>query len=142
MKTVVVTGASAGLGRAIAEAFAARGDQVALLARDRDRLDIAADAVAAAGGRAVAIPTDVAEFAEVGAAADRVESELGPIDAWSTTRWLPCSVSSATSRRRSSGASPMSAITGTSMAHAPRSRGWFPVTAGPSCRSGQRSRIG
>jgi len=82
MKTVVVTGASAGLGRAIAEAFAARGDQVALLARDRDRLDIAADAVAAAGGRAIAIPTDVAEFAEVEAAADRVESELGPIDVW------------------------------------------------------------
>jgi NAD(P)-dependent dehydrogenase (short-subunit alcohol dehydrogenase family) len=82
MKTVVVTGASAGLGRAIADAFAARGDRVALLARDRDRLDVAVDAVAATGGRALAIPTDVSEFAEVEAAADLVESELGPIDVW------------------------------------------------------------
>jgi NAD(P)-dependent dehydrogenase (short-subunit alcohol dehydrogenase family) len=82
MKTVVVTGASAGLGRAIAEAFGARGDRVALLARDRDRLDAAADAVEAAGGRALAIPTEVSEFAEIEAAADLAESELGPIDVW------------------------------------------------------------
>jgi NAD(P)-dependent dehydrogenase (short-subunit alcohol dehydrogenase family) len=82
MRTVVVTGASAGLGRAIAEAFGARGDRVALLARDRDRLDDAADSVRAAGGRALAIPTEVAEFADVEAAADLAEAELGPIDVW------------------------------------------------------------
>jgi len=82
MKTVVVTGASAGLGRAIAEAFGKRGDRVALLARDPDRLDEAADAVAAAGGRALAIPTDVSEVTDVEAAADLEEAELGPIDVW------------------------------------------------------------
>ena len=52
MKTVVVTGASAGLGRAIADAFGARGDRVALLARDRERLEAAAKAIEASGGEA------------------------------------------------------------------------------------------
>jgi NAD(P)-dependent dehydrogenase (short-subunit alcohol dehydrogenase family) len=81
-RVVVVTGASAGVGRAIARAFGARGDRVALLARESTGLHAAADEVHAAGGDALAIATDVSECDQVFHAADRVESELGPIDVW------------------------------------------------------------
>jgi NAD(P)-dependent dehydrogenase (short-subunit alcohol dehydrogenase family) len=79
---VVITGASAGVGRAVARAFARRGDDVALLARNEDGLEAAADEVRRQGRRALAIPTDVADPAQVDAAADRVTAELGPIDVW------------------------------------------------------------
>jgi NAD(P)-dependent dehydrogenase (short-subunit alcohol dehydrogenase family) len=79
---VVVTGASGGVGRAVATAYGRRGDTVALLARGRRGLDAAALAVADAGGKALALETDVADADAVRAAADRVESELGPIDVW------------------------------------------------------------
>lgn len=78
----VVTGASAGVGRATAAMFAQRGFDVALLARGEAGLSGAAAEVEAAGGRALAIPTDVAHFDDVEAAAARVEDELGPIDVW------------------------------------------------------------
>src|SRR5688500_15537585 len=81
-RVVVVTGASAGVGRAVAELFARRGDTLALLARGQAGLDGAAAAVDAAGGTALAIPTDVADYAQVEKAAARVEDELGPIDVW------------------------------------------------------------
>jgi NAD(P)-dependent dehydrogenase (short-subunit alcohol dehydrogenase family) len=81
-RVVVVTGASAGVGRATAVEFGRRGDSVALLARGRSGLDAAAREVEAAGGRALAIPTDVADYDQVEAAAARVEAELGPIDVW------------------------------------------------------------
>ncbi|MCA1683002.1 MAG: SDR family oxidoreductase [Actinobacteria bacterium] len=81
-RVVVVTGASAGVGRATAVRFARDGADVALLARGHDGLDGAAKDVEAAGGRALAIPTDVADAGAVEAAASRVESELGPIDVW------------------------------------------------------------
>lgn len=81
-KVVVVTGASAGVGRATARAFGERGDAVALLARGRDGLDAAAKEIEAAGGRAFALPTEVADPAAVEDAASRVEAELGPIDVW------------------------------------------------------------
>ena len=81
-RVVVVTGASAGVGRAVAEEFAGRGDRVALLARGQAGLDGASAAVEAAGGRALAIPTDVADHAQVEKAAARVEEELGEIDVW------------------------------------------------------------
>jgi NAD(P)-dependent dehydrogenase (short-subunit alcohol dehydrogenase family) len=81
-QVVVVTGASGGIGRATAVAFARRGDQVALLARGEVGLQAAADDVRAAGGTALVIPVDVADAAAVEAAADRVEAELGPIDVW------------------------------------------------------------
>ncbi|MEC3957474.1 SDR family oxidoreductase [Nocardia sp. CDC153] len=81
-KTVVITGASAGIGRAAARAFAARGDRIALLARGRTGLAAAAEDVRAAGGRALEIPTDVADYEAVDAAATRAENELGPIDVW------------------------------------------------------------
>ena len=81
-QVAVVTGASAGVGRATARAFAERGFDVALLARGQAGLDAAVREVQAAGQRALAIPTDVAEFEQVDRAASRVEEELGPIDVW------------------------------------------------------------
>ncbi len=81
-RVVVVTGASAGVGRATAVEFGRRGDRVALLARGRNGLDAAAREVEAAGGRALPIPTDVGDYEQVEAAAARAESELGPIDVW------------------------------------------------------------
>ena len=82
MGVVVVSGASAGVGRAVATAFGARGDAVGLLARGEVGLEAAVKDVETAGGRALAVPTDVAEFGQVEAAAARVEAELGPIDVW------------------------------------------------------------
>jgi NAD(P)-dependent dehydrogenase (short-subunit alcohol dehydrogenase family) len=81
-RVVVVAGASAGVGRAVAEEFGRRGDKVGLLARGDAGLQGAAGAVAALGGQPLAVPTDVADFAQVDKAADRVEEELGPIDVW------------------------------------------------------------
>ena len=81
-RTVVVTGASAGLGRAIALEFARQGDRVALLARDSGRLKEAADDVERAGGAALALPTDVADWHAVEEAAARVGREYGPGDVW------------------------------------------------------------
>ncbi len=82
-KVVVVTGASAGVGRATVEEFARHGYDVALLARDPDSLEHAAAALRTAYGvRALAIPTDVAVADAVETAATRVESELGPIEVW------------------------------------------------------------
>jgi NAD(P)-dependent dehydrogenase (short-subunit alcohol dehydrogenase family) len=79
---VVVTGAAAGVGRATAVAFGRERAQVALLARGEAGLAAAAHEVEEAGGRALAIPVDVADAAALDAAADRVERELGPIDVW------------------------------------------------------------
>jgi NAD(P)-dependent dehydrogenase (short-subunit alcohol dehydrogenase family) len=79
---VVVTGASAGVGRATVRAFAAHGDDVGLLARGEAGLQAAAREVEGAGRRALAVPTDVADPGAVGAAADQIEAILGPIDVW------------------------------------------------------------
>ncbi len=81
-EVVVVTGASAGLGRAIAREFGNLGAKVGLLARGRDGLEAAKSEIEQAGGRALALPTDVADAKQVEAAADAVEREFGPIDIW------------------------------------------------------------
>ncbi len=81
-ETIVVTGASAGVGRAVARAFGARGAQVALLARGEAGLAAAARDVEDEGGKALVIPTDVADHRQVEAAAERVEQDLGEIDVW------------------------------------------------------------
>ena len=79
---VVISGASAGVGRALARLYGARRASVALIARGRDGLEAARREVEQAGGRALMLPLDVADHDAVEAAAERVEDELGPIDLW------------------------------------------------------------
>jgi NADP-dependent 3-hydroxy acid dehydrogenase YdfG len=79
---VAITGASAGVGRATARAFARQGARIGLLARGRDRLEAARREVEELGGQAIAVPTDVADASQVEAAADAVERMFGPIDIW------------------------------------------------------------
>jgi NAD(P)-dependent dehydrogenase (short-subunit alcohol dehydrogenase family) len=79
---VVVTGASAGLGRAIVRAFAQDRAHIGLIARGRDGLEGARREVEKLGGKAVVYPADVADAAQVEAAAAAVEEQLGPIDIW------------------------------------------------------------
>jgi NAD(P)-dependent dehydrogenase (short-subunit alcohol dehydrogenase family) len=79
---VVITGASAGVGRAAARAFGARGDRVALIARGEAGLRAAAEEVRAAGGQALVLPCDVSDADAVEAAAAQVEEQFGPIDVW------------------------------------------------------------
>src|SRR3954453_10538586 len=81
-QNVVVTGASAGIGRAVATAFGVRGATVGLIARGATGLAGAAKDVEHSGGRAVVLPCDVADADQVFAAVDRMETEAGPIDVW------------------------------------------------------------
>jgi NAD(P)-dependent dehydrogenase (short-subunit alcohol dehydrogenase family) len=81
-RTVVVTGASAGIGRACVRQFAARGDNVVLLARGRAGLAAAAAEVEDLGGRALAVPTDMADHRQAEAAADAAEEAFGALDVW------------------------------------------------------------
>jgi NAD(P)-dependent dehydrogenase (short-subunit alcohol dehydrogenase family) len=81
-EVVVITGASGGVGRAAVREFASRGADVGLLARDSEGLEAAAKEVEAFGRQAVAVPTDVADPAQVEAAAAQIEERLGPIDVW------------------------------------------------------------
>jgi NAD(P)-dependent dehydrogenase (short-subunit alcohol dehydrogenase family) len=81
-RTVVITGASAGIGRASARLFAARGDRLVLLARGRAGLDAAVAEAEELGARALAVPTDVADHRQVEAAADAAQEAFGPIDVW------------------------------------------------------------
>ena len=78
----VITGAGAGVGRATVEEFARQGYDVALLSRDKDRLEKAAADIRKHGVRALPISTDVADADAVEQAASQVERELGPIDVW------------------------------------------------------------
>ncbi len=79
---VVVTGASAGVGRATVREFARAGADVALIARGREGLEAAAQEVLDLGRRCLVVPADVAQAEEMQAAANRIEKELGPIDVW------------------------------------------------------------
>ncbi|HEY2075902.1 MAG TPA: SDR family oxidoreductase [Streptosporangiaceae bacterium] len=81
-QTVVITGASAGIARATARLYGQRGARVGLIARGQAGLDGAAADVRDAGGTALPICADVANYGQVDAAASRIEAELGPIDVW------------------------------------------------------------
>jgi NAD(P)-dependent dehydrogenase (short-subunit alcohol dehydrogenase family) len=78
----VVTGGSAGVGRAVVRELASRGYDVAVLARGRAGVEAAAREVSEAGRRSVGLTVDVSDHAALATAADAVESELGPIDVW------------------------------------------------------------
>jgi len=81
-EVVVITGASAGVGRATVRAFARRGAHIGLLARGADGLEAARSEVEEAGGKALVVPTDVSDSDKVEEAAEKIERELGPIDTW------------------------------------------------------------
>jgi short-subunit dehydrogenase len=81
-QVAVITGASAGIGRATAQAFARAGYSVAILARDPQRVAGACEEIRNRGGHALGISTDVADAAQVERAAERIERELGPISVW------------------------------------------------------------
>ena len=81
-EVVVVTGGSAGLGRAIAQRFADDGARICLIARGRGRLEAARADVESRGGRALVIQADVADADAMEGAANQAERELGPIDVW------------------------------------------------------------
>lgn len=81
-QVVVITGASAGVGRAVARRFAERGARLVLIARGEKGLAAAADDVAARGGEPTVIPLDVSDAGAVAAAVERTEAEVGPIDVW------------------------------------------------------------
>ncbi|WP_197515425.1 SDR family oxidoreductase [Mycobacterium sp. E1747] len=129
-KTIVITGASAGIGRATAQLFGQRGANVALLARGAAGLDGAARDVESGGGEALAIPTDVADHAAVVAAADETEAAFGPIDVWVnvafTSVFAPFSDISAEEFKRVTEVSYLGYVHGTMAALAkmrPRDRG-------------------
>ncbi|HEV2419529.1 MAG TPA: SDR family oxidoreductase [Terriglobia bacterium] len=127
---VVVTGASAGVGRATVQAFARRGAHIGLLARGHDGLEGARRDVEAAGGKALPLPTDVADPKQVEAAAQAVEEKFGPIDIWvndaMTTVFSPFKEITAEEFKRATEVTYLGAVYGTMAAlkrMLPRNRG-------------------
>jgi NAD(P)-dependent dehydrogenase (short-subunit alcohol dehydrogenase family) len=129
-RVVVITGASAGIGRATAIAFAGRGDRVALLARGAAGLEGARADIERAGGIGLPLPTDVASAASVEAAAEACEAELGPIDVWvnnaMATVFAPVAATTAEEFRRATEVTYLGVVHGTMSAlrrMRPRDRG-------------------
>jgi len=88
-RTALVTGASQGIGKVIAMRFAREGAQVVLAARSRERLAETAQEIEAAGGRAIVVPTDICDRADVDALAQRIEAEVGALDAIVSNTGIP-----------------------------------------------------
>lgn len=129
-QVVVITGGSAGVGRACATEFARRGAAVAVLARGEERLEAACADVEQVGGRALAIPTDVSDPQQIEQAAEQVEAELGPIDVWvnnaMTTVFAPLKQISPEEFRRATEVTYLGVVYGTMAAlkrMLPRNRG-------------------
>ena len=127
---VVVTGASAGVGRAVAREFGKHGAYVGLLARGEDGLNAAKREIEEMGGRALVLPTDVSDADAVEAAAARVEDEFGPIDIWvnnaMTTIFAPFHKISAEDYKRATEVTYLGTVYGTMAAikrMRPRNRG-------------------
>src|SRR5689334_9411802 len=81
-EVVVITGASAGVGRATAREFGKHKACVGLISRNQERLETAKREIEGSGGRALVLPLDVADASAMDAAATQVEQEFGPIDIW------------------------------------------------------------
>jgi len=80
---VVITGGTAGVGRAVARRFARQGAKLAILARHRDELrSTAVEVVTLGASAALGIPCDITDEAQLESATQRIERELGPIDVW------------------------------------------------------------
>ena len=129
-QTVVVTGASAGVGRAVVREFSRGGARIGLLARGIERLQAAAKEITEAGGIALPIPTDVSYPDQMEAAAKQVEDELGEIDVWvnnaMATVFSPFAELTAEEFRRVTEVTYLGAVYGTMSALArmlPRDRG-------------------
>jgi NAD(P)-dependent dehydrogenase (short-subunit alcohol dehydrogenase family) len=82
MKVIAVTGASAGVGRAVVRRFARDGARLGLIARGRERLEAAAAEVEQLGGQALVLPLDVSDAEAVDEAAAQIEERFGPLDVW------------------------------------------------------------
>jgi NAD(P)-dependent dehydrogenase (short-subunit alcohol dehydrogenase family) len=129
-KVALVTGASAGVGRATAVELARRGFDVALLARGSAGLEAAASEVASRGARALVVAADVSDYDAVNAAATQAEAELGPLDVWvnnaMTTSFSPLSETKPADFRRAIEVTFLGQVWGTMAALAlmrPRDRG-------------------
>jgi len=133
-QTVVITGASAGIGRATARLFGERGASVGLIARGEEGLQGSARDVEEAGGKALAVGADVADYEQVAAAARQVEETLGPIDVWVnvafTSVFSPFAEITAEEFRRVTEVSYLGFVYGTMAALSrmrPRNRGTIPA---------------
>lgn len=119
-RIVVITGGSAGVGRAAARAFAKQGDWVAILARDDERVQAACAELRESGGTALGIAVDVADAAQVEAAAERVERELGLISVWvnnvATTVFAPITETTADEYKQVTEVAYLGAVYGTKAA--------------------------
>jgi NAD(P)-dependent dehydrogenase (short-subunit alcohol dehydrogenase family) len=129
-QVVVVTGGSAGVGRAAAEAFAREGAKVAVLARGRERLEAAVRELKGLGGQAMSVQVDVADANQVENAARQAEEQLGPIDIWvndaMTTVFAPFKEVTAEDFRRATEVTYLGTVYGTMAAlrrMLPRDRG-------------------
>ena len=116
-RSVVVTGGSAGVGRAIAVRFARAGARVAVMGRSREGVESAAREIEAAGGQAMALAVDVSDAAAVSEAADAVAERWGGIDVWvnnaMVTMYAPVSHMSAAEFRRVTEVSYLGSVHGT-----------------------------